>query len=210
MVGAARGTAGGRAAAPAAPEAGVPLPVFRTARLVLRPRGMEDLEACIAMNLEPGVTDHVDGPWHDHARDPGAHRAFVEGGIRRAWPPGMGYWVVEDAPGGGGAFAGWILLIPEDGEGPEVEIGWRLRPRCWGRGIATEAALPVLRHGFGALGLPRVVAGIKAANAASLRVAAKLGFPPPPPPRPGHPYRRCVLTRGGWLAREGGRHGAAC
>jgi RimJ/RimL family protein N-acetyltransferase len=115
----------------------------------------------------------------------------------------MGYWVVEED----GAFAGWVLLIPEDGAGPEAEIGWRLRPRCWGRGIATEAAAAVLRHGFGTLGLPRVVAGIKAANAASLRVAAKLGFPPP---RPGRPDLRCAVTRGEWLEREGGRHGAAC
>lgn len=176
-------------------------PAFRTARLLLRPRGIQDLEACLAMNLEPGVTAHVDGPWPD----PVAHRAFVEGSIRRGWPPGLGYWVVEDAPG---AFAGWVLLIPEDGEGPEIEIGWRLRPRCWGRGIATEAAAPVLRHGFDTLRLPRVVAGIKAANAASLRVAAKLGFPPPPP-RPGAAYLRCVMTREDWTRRKEEAHGAA-
>jgi RimJ/RimL family protein N-acetyltransferase len=177
-------------------------PAFRTARLLVRPRIRADVEACIAMNLEPGVTAHVDGPWDD----PVAHRTFVEASADRAWPPSMGYWVVEED----GAFAGWVLLIPEDGAGPEIEIGWRLRPRCWGRGIATEAARPVLRHGFDAIGLDSVVAEIRAANAASLRVAAKLGLAAADAPRHGASYRRCVMTRADWNLREGGRDAPAC
>jgi RimJ/RimL family protein N-acetyltransferase len=176
------------------------VPGFRTARLTLRPRRLDDTEACLAMDREPGVTDHIDGPWHD----PAAHRRFIEDRTRGPWPAGMGYWVVEE----GGAFAGWVLLIPEDGDGPDVEIGWRFRPRAWGQGFATEAARPVLRHGFDALGLPRVVAGIKPGNLASLRVAAKLGFPPPAP-RPGQAYLRLVMARDDWNRCTGGPHGAA-
>lgn len=145
-----------------------PVPVFSTPRLLLRPRTLSDLSDCLAMDRDPEVTRFIDGPW----ADPEAHRAFVEDRIRRAYPPGMGYWSVIATDG----FAGWVLLTPLDLHGPEVEIGWRLRRAMWGRGLATEAARPVLDHALGRLGLAEVVADIDPANTASLRVAAKLGM----------------------------------
>jgi RimJ/RimL family protein N-acetyltransferase len=74
------------------------------------------------------------------------------------------------------SFVGWTLLIPQDALGPEIEIGWRLRREAWGQGLAAEAARPVLRHAFVTLKLPEVVADIDPANAASLKVAEKLGL----------------------------------
>ena len=74
------------------------------------------------------------------------------------------------------AFVGWVLLMPYDAVGPEIEIAWRLLRSAWGNGFATEASLPVLRHGFETLGLDRVVADIHPDNAVSLRVAEKLGL----------------------------------
>ncbi|WP_205944781.1 GNAT family N-acetyltransferase [Pelagibius litoralis] len=47
---------------------------------------------------------------------------------------------------------------------------------CWGRGYATEAAAPVLAHALQGLGLDAVVADIDPLNAASIRVAEKLGL----------------------------------
>lgn len=174
-------------------------PEFTTARLRLRPRTLADTDACLAMDREPGVTRHLDGPWGD----PAAHRAFIEARTRGPWPPGLGYWAVLDAAGVE-AFLGWVLLIPEDGTGPEVEIGWRLRPAAWGRGLATEAARPLLRHGFETLALPRIVAGIAAENTASLRVAAKLGLRPVAGGTGEGRYLRCVLDRRDHLAMQGG------
>ena len=145
------------------------LPTFRTARLVLRPRSMADLEPCLTMDRDPLVTRFIDGPWSD----PIAHRAFVENRIRRAYPPGMGYWSIL-AP----AFIGWILLTPLDLVGPEVEIGWRLIRSAWDHGYATEAAWPILRHALRTLHLPRVVADIDPGNTASASVARKLGLLP--------------------------------
>ncbi|MBV8888660.1 MAG: GNAT family N-acetyltransferase [Alphaproteobacteria bacterium] len=144
------------------------LPSFATPRLVLRQRGIADLEACLAMDRDPEVTRFIIGPW----ADPIAHRAFVEARIRALYPEGMGYWSVL----AGDEFIGWILLTPLDLRGPEVEIGWRLFRSAWGRGYATEAAAPVLRYALETLRLPRVVADIDPGNAASLGVARKLGL----------------------------------
>ena len=147
-------------------------PRFEAPRLLVRPRTLADTDDCLAMDRDPEVVRFVDGPWSD----PAAHRAFVDARTRGPYPAGLGYWTVMERDGGG--FLGWVLLIPLDARGPEVEIGWRLRRAAWGRGFAAEAAAVVLRHGLGALGLPEVVADIHPANAASARVAERIGMRP--------------------------------
>jgi RimJ/RimL family protein N-acetyltransferase len=147
------------------------LPIFRTERLTLRPRTMADFDNCLAMDRDPRVTRHIAGPWADEAE----HRAFLHDRITRAYPPGLGYWSLfpHDAPR---RFLGWMLLIPQDAVGPEVEIGWRLNHAAWGKGYAAEAAAPILQHAFRTLALDEVVAEIDAANARSARLAAKIGM----------------------------------
>ena len=146
-------------------------PTLRTERLVLRPRSLADTDACLTMDREPEVTRYVSGPWSD----PVAHRAFVEARTRGPYPDGLGYWTLapDDRPTD---FVGWVLLIPLDAVGPEIEIGWRLRPVFWGLGYASEAASAVLRHGFNVAGLDEVMAEIDAANVASIRVAQRIGL----------------------------------
>jgi RimJ/RimL family protein N-acetyltransferase len=63
---------------------------------------------------------------------------------------------------------------------PAVEVGWRLAPAWWGRGLATEAARASIAFGFERLGLRSIVSVIDARNERSLRVAEKLGMRPGP------------------------------
>lgn len=58
----------------------------------------------------------------------------------------------------------------------EIEIGYRLNPAYWNRGLATEAAIAVRDLGFERLGYRRVISCIEAANLASIRVAEKAGM----------------------------------
>lgn len=171
------------------------LPRLTTQRLVLRPRTMADLEPCFAMDREPGTLDYIDWPedsgsWSDEI----AHRAFIRSRIRGPYPPGMGYWVVatNQAPD---AFLGWVLLIPEDGKGPEVEIGWRLVQAARGQNYAPEAAAALLYHARYDLRLAKVIADIYPANTASCRVARKIGMTDTGP-TPGAPH----LVRFAWRA----------
>ncbi len=146
------------------------LPTFHTPRLILRPRTMADFDACYAMDREPEMTRYIKGPWHDEA----AHRAFLKDRIERDWPAGLGYWTMFS--GETGDFLGWTLLIPLDGVGPDVEIGWRLPRAAWGKGYATEAAKPILAHAFESAGVARVIAEIDPRNAPSRNVAEKIGM----------------------------------
>jgi len=57
----------------------------------------------------------------------------------------------------------------------EIEIGYRLHPNNWNKGLATEAAQAVRDHAFRDLNLSRVISLIHPENAASRRVAEKCG-----------------------------------
>lgn len=146
-------------------------PTFKTDRLTVTRRRLADTDACLAMDLEPDVLRYLGGPVGDAL----AQRRRIEARTRGPYPPGLGYWSLRQGDATG-PFAGWILLIPVDGVGPEIEIGWRLPTAVWGRGYATEAAGAVLRHGFETVGLDEIIAEIDAANTASIRVAEKLGL----------------------------------
>jgi RimJ/RimL family protein N-acetyltransferase len=147
------------------------LPVLTTARLRLRPRTLDDLDANLAMDLDAAVTRFI---WSEPP-EPVAHRAALAERIASGWPDVGGIWVVEwRSPQG---LLGWCGLFPLDGA-DEIEIGYRYVRAAWGQGVATEAARAVLAHGFDTLRLPRIVGVTDPDNHASKRVLAKLGMAP--------------------------------
>ncbi|NUR74201.1 MAG: GNAT family N-acetyltransferase [Hamadaea sp.] len=61
-------------------------------------------------------------------------------------------------------------------EGSEGELGYVVHPDHWGRGVATQAAMLMVRQGFAELGLTRIYATVSTENPASVRVLEKAGF----------------------------------
>ncbi len=143
-------------------------PTLTTERLVLRPLTWDDLPELEALDADPEVTRFL-GP----AGTPAQARERM---LTRFDPGndamGLGYWAGLER----GRFVGWWLLAPV---GPGLaEIGWRLHVRAWGRGLATEGALALLRHGFGPVRLERVVAESSLENLPSQGVMRRLGMRP--------------------------------
>ena len=95
-------------------------------------------------------------------------------------PPGMGSWAAVDRLSG--EIHGAVILQPlPDNDGnrtADIEVGWHLRVASWGKGLAVEAARPIIAHGFDDLGLAEIFAIVLAENAASIRVTQKLGMEP--------------------------------
>jgi RimJ/RimL family protein N-acetyltransferase len=58
----------------------------------------------------------------------------------------------------------------------EVEAGWEIVEKLRGRGLATEAMRAAIADAWARTGADHLVAYIRPENAASLRVAEKLGF----------------------------------
>lgn len=92
---------------------------------------------------------------------------------------GMALWTVELRTSG--EIVGDCGVIPLEGRGPQIELGYRLRRSVWGQGLATEAATAALAHAHasrasGGLGLSRVVAVVDPDNTSSRRVLEKIGM----------------------------------
>jgi RimJ/RimL family protein N-acetyltransferase len=70
----------------------------------------------------------------------------------------------------------WVNAMREDLDGElELEVGWTLGSEHWSRGYATEAAVTCRDWALGELGWKRIVSLIDRDNAASIRVAEKIG-----------------------------------
>ena len=146
----------------------------RTERLLLRPFRAEDAEAFAAVNADPLVVRYLGS---GEPIDRAASDALLARIIAHWDEHGFGQWAAELCEDG--RMVGFVgLAIPTflPAVLPAVEVGWRLRSDVWGRGLATEGGRAALERAFGPLRLDRVISIIDPGNAASLRVAEKLGL----------------------------------
>jgi RimJ/RimL family protein N-acetyltransferase len=147
------------------------LPTFRTSRLIVRPRSLDDIPMLLDLHQDAEVMHFLGGP----VKDPAAHTRELRDRITRNWGEGLGTWSVvpTEEPA---RYLGWVLLVPIEGKGPHVEIGWRFARSAWGHGFAAEAAARILRHGFETVGLAEIIAVIDPNNCRSQRVADRIGL----------------------------------
>jgi RimJ/RimL family protein N-acetyltransferase len=143
-------------------------PHLATTRLELRPLTADDSDLLVELDGDPSVMEFLTGRgaapeevievWMPQRTDP-AHDSL-----------GLGYWSgFED-----GVFVGWFCLTPTGEDA--AELGYRLRKRAWGRGLASEGAIALLEHGFGTVGLNRIWAETMAVNVRSRAVLERLGL----------------------------------
>lgn len=143
--------------------------VLETERLILREFVEDDAEAFHAFNSDPQVMRHTgEPPCESVAQARRMIRDYPD--YRRH---GYGRWAVVYKPDDRVVgFNGLKYLDDLD----EVDLGYRLLSEYWGRGIATESSLAVVRHGFETLGLTRIIGLVLPENPGSIRVLEKLGM----------------------------------
>ncbi|WP_439596192.1 GNAT family N-acetyltransferase [Falsiroseomonas sp.] len=175
-------------------------------RLILRPLTPEDQAAVFALNSDPAVMRHFAAPMTRDESD-----AWVARLIAHQQTRGFSFGAV-DLPGAGCIGVVGLLEVPWQAPfTPAVEIGWRIAPAHQRHGFAEEAARLALAHGFGRLGLERIVAFTPPVNEPSWRLMERLemqrqgDFEHPRLPE-GHRLRRHLwyqVTREAWLAARG-------
>ena len=172
--------------------------ILETRRLILRPFDEKDVDRMSELMAHPDFMRFSLGP---KTREETA--AFLENVIdwHRTGSPSLFAVVIRSD----GVLVGYCGFLHQDVDGEkEIEIGYRLHPDYWNRGIATEAARKVRDHAFGDLKLPHVISLIHPDNVASRRVAEKIGmlfkrqtvFK-------GFPTLVFALQREQWLAKRG-------
>ena len=145
-----------------------PPPPIRTPRLVLRVPEARDRAAFVELLASPEVHTYLGGP------RPRADLERELPEVPERWP---GSFVVDLD----GAMIGQILLrratqhLRPAAVG-KADLGYLFLPWAWGRGYAAEACEAALGWFDGSLPGEPVVLATQTANAASMRLAAKLGF----------------------------------
>jgi ribosomal-protein-alanine N-acetyltransferase len=144
--------------------------ILETARLVLRPCTLEDLDVLHCLWTDPEVRRYL---FDDRVISREQAETRLRGSLESFHIYRFGLWLAHRT--GEEAIIGFCGLFHTD-DPPEVELLYGIAPSAWGQGLATEAARAVLRYGFEELGLVRIAAGADGPNVASLRVLEKLGM----------------------------------
>ena len=152
----------------------MPQQTLQSERLTLVPLADQHLEWEVELDSDPEVMRYLSGQ--------ASTREEVEGGHARRLAAaekvdGLGFWVglVDDE------FVGWWTLQPAHGpdqpDDPGVaDLGFRLLPRRWRKGLASEGARELVRYGFDDVGLDRIIAQTMTVNAGSRAVMERIGL----------------------------------
>jgi len=148
--------------------------VAETARLRLREWDDEDETRFYEVMNRPEVMRHLGG-----LQTPAEWNAAYLRIAGFQCDYGHTFWIVEDrASGELLGFCG-LKRVNAPGAGDLTgrhEIGWRLRPEAWGKGIAKEAAISSMDLAFGRFGAPDVIAITVPANEPSQGLMKRLGM----------------------------------
>lgn len=127
-------------------------------------------ESFSRMNADPAVGRYIRG--RPETKD---ETVTFLSRIKEHWSQwGYGLWAAEHKHDR--QFIGFVgfshhRLFPNG-----VEVGWRLDPRYWGEGLATEGARAALRLGYDEFKFDQLISIIHRDNVASRRVAEKLAM----------------------------------
>ena len=146
------------------------MPTLETKRLILRSFREDDVDAMAQLFANPDFMRFSPGVFTERQKTVD----FIDkvmGWDRAGMPSQFGVM-----PRGEHAVIGYCGFHHHPEVPGEVEIGYRLHPDYWNRGLITEAARAVRDHAFADLKLPRVISLIHPENIPSRRVAEKNGM----------------------------------
>lgn len=141
--------------------------VLQTANLMLSPCRPEDGADFIDLERDPEVMHFLNGDAVDHENIDPNNVTFL-------MPRGNEPYVWTARRKEDGEFVGWFCLFPESEK--LAEIGYRLRQKDWGQGLASEGAAALVSWGFNIAGYDKVVACTMTVNLGSRRVMEKIGM----------------------------------
>ena len=147
--------------------------ILQTSRLYLRPIRQEDTLLLFELDSDPEVMRFI-------SKGQATTRERMEKeimpkvlGYYRDWPP-LGFWAAHLLSTD--EFIGWFHLRPDKIDGEEMELGYRLTRKAWGKGLATEGSRAIVERALGEWDYGKVSARTLAVNAASRRVMEKSGL----------------------------------
>lgn len=144
--------------------------IFQTPRLFLRQFTEADAPLILELNSDPEIVKYVHEPTLKTAEQA---EKIIKDIILPQYKKNLGRWAIHIKENN--EFIGWCGLkyLPER---DEIDLGYRLMQKAWGKGYATEAAKHTLDHGFKVLNLKLITGRAHIENIASIKVLEKIGM----------------------------------
>jgi ribosomal-protein-alanine N-acetyltransferase len=146
--------------------------ILNTQRLWLRHLEPDDLEPLYALYRDPEIRKFYPDGTRTREEIKAELEWFLHGHPRH---PQLGLWATVERTTG--EFLGRCGLLPWHIQGrDEVELAFMIKKERWREGLASEAALGIIRHAQDVLDLRRLVCLVTPGNTASVGVAQKVGL----------------------------------
>ena len=144
--------------------------VFETPRLILRQFTEDDAPLILQLNSDPEIVKYV----HElPLKTEEQAKKILRDTILPQYKNNLGRWAIHTKENM--EFIGWCGLKYRP-EPDDIDLGYRLMQKAWGKGFATEAAQHTLEYGFKTLNLKLITARAHIENIASIKVLEKLGM----------------------------------
>jgi RimJ/RimL family protein N-acetyltransferase len=146
---------------------------LETERLILREFTLDDLDVFALLLGDPEVMRFsLSGPMKEKEQA----KEYLQKRILDHYAK-YGYGLYAVIRKVNHSFIGFVGLIHQNiGGESKTELGYRLHPQHWGKGLATEACLAICHYAFTQLGMTELISIIDPQNKRSLKVAKRLGM----------------------------------
>ncbi|WP_419883948.1 GNAT family N-acetyltransferase [Peribacillus sp. B-H-3] len=148
------------------------MPVFETARLVLRKVNLNDLDDIFEFSSDPKVAHHM--TWEVNKSKEETLNNFINVVMKNYEKGESGDLAIVLKESG--KVIGTCSFIDWSNEHSNAEIGYVLNQNYWGKGLATEALQELIKFGFEKIQLNRIQGRCDIDNIGSEKVMLKVGM----------------------------------
>lgn len=145
-----------------------------TERFILREIGNDDAQDLFELDSDPEVHKYLGNKPITSLKEAESIVNYIRAQYEEN---GIGRWAIIDKLSN--EFIGWSGLKYEKALRKDFnyyDLGYRLKKKHWGKGIATETAIASIKYGFEKLNLTEICAAAHIDNNASNKILQKLGL----------------------------------
>jgi len=145
---------------------------IETDRLIIREFHELDLDQLfVILSNEEVMRYSIAGP----AKEKNQAKQFLDGSIKYYKTHGFGIYALEEKQNH--ELIGFVGLLKHGSKEQEkIEILYRLLPQYWGKGLASEGVIALLRYAFDVLKIDKIHAFVEPDNTPSSSLAKKVGM----------------------------------